>query len=102
MILKHYSIKADEQELGLSQSAQRLADGQLVDHTYGKPHCWWFRYDHSLVMEGLTLGLKTMREGGQRQVHVPALLAVSQRADEAGIPAGVDLILDVALVEAPR
>ena len=28
-ILKHYGIKADEQELGLSQSTQRLADGQL-------------------------------------------------------------------------
>jgi len=29
MILKHYDIKADEQELGLAQSTQRLADGQL-------------------------------------------------------------------------
>lgn len=29
MILKHYGIKADEQELGLGQSTQRLTDGQL-------------------------------------------------------------------------
>ena len=29
MILKHYGIKAEEHELGLSQSTQRLADGQL-------------------------------------------------------------------------
>ena len=29
MILKHYGIKATEHELGLSQSTQRLADGQL-------------------------------------------------------------------------
>jgi len=29
MILKHYGIKASEHELGLGQSAQRLADGQL-------------------------------------------------------------------------
>lgn len=29
MILKHYDIKADEHELGLAQSTQRLADGQL-------------------------------------------------------------------------
>ena len=29
MMLKHYGIKAKEQELGLKQSAQRLADGQL-------------------------------------------------------------------------
>ena len=29
MILEHYGIKADEHELGLGQSSQRLADGQL-------------------------------------------------------------------------
>ncbi len=29
MILKHYGIKATEHELGLAQSTQRLADGQL-------------------------------------------------------------------------
>ncbi len=29
MILKHYKIKAQEAELGLPQSTQRLADGQL-------------------------------------------------------------------------
>ena len=29
MILKHYNIKADEYELNVSQSAQRLADGQV-------------------------------------------------------------------------
>ena len=29
LILKHYGIKAEEHELGLGQSAQRLADGQL-------------------------------------------------------------------------
>ncbi len=78
------------------------ADGVLVDHTYAKPHCWWFRYDHSLVMEGLTLGMKGMREGGRRQVRVPAERAISPRASEAGIPPGVDLVLDIELVEAPR
>ena len=77
-------------------------DDALVDHTFGKPNCWWFRYDHSLVMEGLTLGMKGMREGGRRQIRVPAALAVSQRAAEAQIPPGVDLVLDVELVEAPR
>ena len=29
MILKHYNIKADEYELNVGQSAQRLADGQI-------------------------------------------------------------------------
>jgi peptidylprolyl isomerase len=78
------------------------ANGELVDHTYAKPECWWFRYDHSLVMEGLTLGMKGMREGGRRQVQVPAALATSQRAEDAQIPAGVDLVLDIELVKADR
>ena len=34
MILNHYGIKADEHELGLGQSAQRLADGQLDGFFY--------------------------------------------------------------------
>ncbi len=29
MILKHYDIKAEEYELNVTQSAQRLADGQV-------------------------------------------------------------------------
>ncbi len=77
-------------------------NGELVDHTNGKPHCWWLRYDHSLVMEGLTLGLKGMRTGGRRQLRIPAELATSTRAAEAGIPVGVDLVVDVELVEADR
>ena len=76
------------------------ADGTLVDHSYTKPQCWWFRYDHSLVMEGLTLGMKGMREGGVRQIRVPASLAVSARAEAASVPPGVDLLVDVVLVEA--
>ncbi len=34
MILKHYGIEADQQELNLGQSTQRLADGQLDAYFY--------------------------------------------------------------------
>jgi TRAP transporter TAXI family solute receptor len=51
MILKHYNIKADENELGLSQSVQRLADGQLDAFFYagGTPFA-------SLIQLGSTKG----------------------------------------------
>lgn len=53
MILKHYGIKAKEQELGLSQSTQRLADGQLDAFFYagGTPFA-------SLIQLGSTKGFE--------------------------------------------
>ena len=76
-------------------------DGALADHTYDKPSCWWFRYDHSLVMPGLTIGLKGMRAGGVRQLHVPAeLTKASSRSLD--IEPGSVVVIDVELVEADR
>ncbi len=53
MILKHYGVKADEQELGLSQSSQRLADGQLDAFFYagGTPFA-------ALIQLGATKGFE--------------------------------------------
>lgn len=53
MILEHYGIKAKEQELGLSQSTQRLADGQLDAFFYagGTPFA-------SLIQLGSTKGFE--------------------------------------------
>ncbi len=53
MILKHYGIEASEQELGLSQSTQRLADGQLDAFFYagGTPFA-------SLIQLGSTKGFE--------------------------------------------
>lgn len=76
-------------------------DGELVDHTYAKPECWWFRYDHSLVMPGLTLGMKGMREGGARQLRVPAELAVAQSRPIEAEP-GAEILVDIEVVEADR
>jgi len=53
MILKHYGIKADEQELNLGQSVQRLADGQVDAFFYAGG--WPFA---ALIQLGSTKGFE--------------------------------------------
>ncbi|MEE9266390.1 MAG: TAXI family TRAP transporter solute-binding subunit, partial [Gammaproteobacteria bacterium] len=55
-ILKHYGIKASEHELGLAQSTQRLADGQLDAFFYagGTPFA-------ALIQLGSTKGFELYR-----------------------------------------
>lgn len=66
MILAHYEIKAEEQELGLSQSAQRLADGQLDGFFYagGTPFA-------ALIQLGSTKGfeLYTFSDAEQKEIN---------------------------------
>ena len=66
MILKHYGIKADEQELGLAQSAQRLADGQLDAFFYagGTPFA-------ALIQLGSTKGFELYKfsEAEQKEIN---------------------------------
>jgi peptidylprolyl isomerase len=76
------------------------AGDALIHHTYSKPECWWIRYDHTLVMEGLTLGMKGMRAGGARQLRVPPELAVTPAGDAMAAPPGVTLLVDVTVIEA--
>jgi len=75
-------------------------DGELRDHTYDKPSCWWFRYDHSLVMPGLTLGMRGMREGGVRQLKLPVELTKATSRPVVDIEPGADVRIDVELVHA--
>jgi TRAP transporter TAXI family solute receptor len=53
MILKHYGIKADEQDLNLGQSVQRLADGQVDAFFYAGG--WPFA---ALIQLGSTKGFE--------------------------------------------
>jgi len=66
MILKHYGIKADEQELGLAQSSQRLADGQLDAFFYagGTPFA-------ALIQLGSTKGFELYKfsEAEQKEIN---------------------------------
>ena len=65
-ILKHYGIKADEQELGLSQSSQRLADGQLDAFFYagGTPFA-------ALIQLGATKGFELYKfsDAERKTIH---------------------------------
>ncbi|MEO9902364.1 TAXI family TRAP transporter solute-binding subunit [Nisaea sp.] len=66
MILKHYDIKADELELNLGQSTQRLADGQIDAFFYagGTPFA-------ALIQLGSTKGfeLYTFSEAERKEIN---------------------------------
>ena len=66
MILKHYDIKADEFELNLGQSTQRLADGQIDAFFYagGTPFA-------ALIQLGSTKGfeLYTFSEAERKEIN---------------------------------
>ncbi len=81
MILEHYGIKADEHELGLGQSAQRLADGQLDAFFYagGTPFA-------ALIQLGSTKGFELYSFSPEEQKAVNSLIPYYV---ESMIPAGV-------------
>lgn len=73
--------------------------GELVDDTRSKGRCWWFRFEHDAVVQGLTEGLAKMREGGVRQLHVPPELLRGDGPNGAIQADGV-VVFEVELVEA--
>jgi len=68
-ILKHYGIKAEEQELGLAQSTQRLADGQLDAFFYagGTPFA-------SLIQLGSTKGFELYKFSPEEQKEINKII----------------------------
>jgi TRAP transporter TAXI family solute receptor len=80
MILKHYGIKADEQELGLSQSSQRLADGQLDAFFYagGTPFA-------ALIQLGATKGFELYKFSDDERKAINGIIPYYV---ESMIPAG--------------
>lgn len=69
MILKHYDIKASEHELGLGQSAQRLADGQLDGFFYagGTPFA-------ALIQLGSTKGFELYKFSEKERKEVNGII----------------------------
>jgi TRAP transporter TAXI family solute receptor len=69
MILKHYDIKASEHELGLGQSAQRLADGQLDGFFYagGTPFA-------ALIQLGSTKGFELYKFSEEERKAVNGII----------------------------
>ncbi|MCH9670945.1 MAG: TAXI family TRAP transporter solute-binding subunit [Gammaproteobacteria bacterium] len=80
MILKHYGIKADESELGLSQSSQRLADGQLDAFFYagGTPFA-------ALIQLGSTKGFELYKFSDDERKAINEIIPYYV---ESVIPAG--------------
>ncbi len=69
MILENYNIKADEQELGLGQSSQRLADGQLDAFFYagGTPFA-------ALIQLGSTKGFELYKFTETEQTEINKII----------------------------
>jgi len=81
MILKHYGIKATEHELGLGQSTQRLADGQLDAFFYagGTPFA-------ALIQLGSTKGFELYKFSADERKAINKIIPYYV---ESMIPAGV-------------
>ena len=80
MILKHYGISVKENELGLKQSAQRLADGQLDAFFYagGTPFA-------ALIQLGSTKGFELYNFSSAEQKEINKIIPYYV---ESKIPAG--------------
>ena len=80
MILQHYGIKADEAELGLAQSTQRLADGQLDAFFYagGTPFA-------ALIQLGSTKGFELYKFSDEERKEINKIIPYYV---ESNIPAG--------------
>ena len=81
MILKHYNIKAKEAELGLGQSTQRLADGQLDAFFYagGTPFA-------ALIQLGSTKGFELYKFSDSERKEINKIIPYYV---ESNIPGGV-------------
>jgi len=86
MILKHYGIEADEHELGLGQSAQRLADGQLDAFFYagGTPFA-------ALIQLGSTKGFELYKFSEEERKTINGIIPYYVASD---IPAGTYETID--------
>ncbi|MEO0429940.1 MAG: TAXI family TRAP transporter solute-binding subunit [Pseudomonadota bacterium] len=80
MILEHYGIQAEEFELGLSQSTQRLADGQLDAFFYagGTPFA-------ALIQLGSTKGFELYKFSDEERTEINKIIPYYV---ESMIPAG--------------
>ena len=76
-------------------------DEQLVEHTFEKEPCWWFRYGHDAVPESISNGIASMREGGVRQLRVPATPGLAGTWGEF-ITDGETALLELTLHTADR
>lgn len=86
MILQHYGITAKEHELGLNQSTQRLADGQLDAFFYagGTPFA-------ALIQLGSTKGFELYRFSDEERKEINSIIPYYvESMIEAGVYENID------------
>ena len=79
-----------------------LQNGQKFESSYDTGRAVVFPLGRGQVIEGWDQGLIGMREGGKRQLHIPARLAYGSAGSPPVIPANAALIFDVELVAVER
>ena len=76
-----------------------LSDGKKFDSSRDRNQPFTFVLGVGRVVDGWDRGFPGMKEGGQRRLLVPALLAYGDRGAGDVIPPGEDLTFDVELIE---
>jgi len=80
-----------------------LSDGTVFDTSTDSPEPFSFLVGAEEVIQGLEMGIKGMREGGTRRIHIPPQLGYGPLSIEGPdgdiiVPADSSLIFDVVLV----
>lgn len=87
------------------QYVGRLTNGTVFDASANHPETakgFTFTLGTGQVIQGWDQGVAGMREGGQRQLLIPASLAYGERAIGDVIPANSALIFDVELLKVQK
>jgi peptidylprolyl isomerase len=79
-----------------------LLDGTKFDSSLDAGHPFVFTLGRGQVIPGWDEGLLGMREGGKRQLRVPAELAYGEQGSPPTIPPNSTLIFDIQLLNVER
>jgi FKBP-type peptidyl-prolyl cis-trans isomerase len=79
-----------------------VAVGKKFDSSLDAGHPFVFTLGRGQVIPGWDEGLLGMREGGKRQLHIPAELAYGEQGSPPTIPPNSALIFDIQLLNVER
>lgn len=76
------------------------SEKRMVDSSYSSQRLFSFTRDSNEVIEGLSLGMEGMKEGGRRFLEIPPALAYGEKGRvNHGIPRNAMLSFEVELVK---